>query len=111
MNGVNYTDNTAQFHRLLDRNINSALNEMGKFGVKKLTKHAAKDTGFMRSRNDYKVTMGNWVDIGNYGCDYSIFQEFGTYKMTGQPFVRPTAFNYQNNFIRIFKREITKGIR
>lgn len=107
---VRMTNNVEVFNRNFRNNISTALNEMGRFGNNKLNEHAAIDTGYMVSRNNYFV-HANHVDIGNYGCDYAIYQEYGTYKMPAHPFVRPAALNYQGHYRTIARIALSRGMR
>jgi HK97 gp10 family phage protein len=99
-----------QFITQLQKNEKEALKQVGIFGENKLNKYSPVDTGFLKSRNDYQ-TGNHYVDIGNYGCDYAIFQEFGTYKMSAHSFVRPTAYNHTNDISRIIVTNLKKGMR
>ena len=66
--------------------------------------------GFLISRNTYKIGS-HYVDVGNYGCDYAIFQEFGTYKMSANSFVRPTAYNHISYMRQIIVNNLRNGMR
>lgn len=94
----------------LGRNIPNALNKTGEVGISKLNKHVPVDTGFMKSRNAY-ITGSNYVDIGNYNCSYNAFVELGTYKQHAKPFVKPSAFNYVNEYERVLVNELKRGMR
>lgn len=105
-----FTNHIPEFIRLLNRNEQDALKKVGIWGESKLNRYAPQDTGFLKSRNTYQI--GNhYVDIGNYGCDYAIFQEFGTYKMKSHAFVKPTAFNHTNEITRIIASSFRNGVR
>ena len=96
-----------KFKRQLKDNERAALEAMGKFGVKMMDKHVPLDTGFLMSRNTY-VISGNELYLMN-DCYYAIYQEFGTYKMKAQPFMRPAA-GYTAQYKQIAAMYMSKGM-
>lgn len=98
------TDNTDRFLIQLDSNNTKALNDIGNFCLNKMDELAAVDTGYMRSRNKKEV-KSNQLILSN-DCEYAIHQEYGTYKMKAQPFMRPSAFNYINDIKRILLNDL-----
>lgn len=108
---VRFHSNLNNFQSIFKRNIKNTLKELGEFGKSRLDIHAAIDTGFMKSRNRYKIINIRKVRIGNFGCEYNIYQEYGTYKMNAHPFVRPSAFNYSSYYRIIGINGLSRGLR
>jgi HK97 gp10 family phage protein len=96
----------AQFLRIYDEKKYQTLDEIGRFCKSKMDEYAAVDTGYMKSRNDYKVTkyFKQKLELKN-DCEYSGYIEFGTYKMMAQPFMRPAVFNHLSEI-----RAIARGV-
>jgi len=105
---VRIKDNSRAFLAKVKSNNLAALNEIGSFSKGKMDTLAAKDTGYMVSRNRYDV-QGNKVTLSN-DCDYAIHQEYGTYKMRAHPFIRPAAFNYHSEVINILIKNLSRGM-
>lgn len=64
---------------------------------------APKRTGFMANNilvEPVKKTATSVTGIVNAKADYSSFVEFGTYKMSAQPFIRPAVSAAQSLFIK-----------
>lgn len=69
-----------------------AMVKVGRFCVSKMDYYVAVDTGYLKSRNDYKIA-GKAIRLIN-DCAYAGFQEFGTSKMRAHPFIRPSVYNH-----------------
>jgi HK97 gp10 family phage protein len=87
------TNNIPSFLDIFRRNRINTLHALGKFCKGKMDYYAAVDTGYMKSRNDYRITMDKNLKLIN-DCYYAGFQEFGTYKMNSQPFMRPAVYGH-----------------
>jgi len=98
-----------EFIKQLKINNLSVLNKLGEFLVSKMDYHVPVDTGYLYSRNTYKIE--NEILFLMNDCDYAIHQEFGTSKMKAQPFMRPSALNYQSDLKRITLDYLGKGMR
>lgn len=64
---------------------------------------APKRTGFMANNilvEPVKKTATSVTGTVNAKADYSSFVEFGTYKMSAQPFIRPAVSDGQSVFIK-----------
>jgi len=72
--------------------------------VQAQAKHIApKRTGFMANNilvEPIKKTATSVTGTVNAKADYSSFVEFGTYKMSAQPFIRPAVSDGQSVFIK-----------
>lgn len=74
-------------------------NFLPKAGVevqKRAVKLAPVDQGRLKGSIKYKVT-GDKVIIGT-NVEYAAYQEYGTYKMTGKPYMRP-ALDQKRKFL------------
>jgi HK97 gp10 family phage protein len=64
---------------------------------------APKRTGFMANNilvEPVKKTAASVIGTVNAKADYSSFVEFGTYKMSAEPFIRPAVSAGQSLFIK-----------
>jgi HK97 gp10 family phage protein len=106
------TNNIPSFMNLLRRNQTNTLHEIGRFCKSKMDYYVAVDTGYLKSRNTYRLTGGllgkNLVLLNN--CHYAVYQEFGTYKMKGTPFMRPAVYNHLSEIQSIAGRSMGVGI-
>lgn len=105
---IRHVNHTWKFKSKLNENKKNALNAVGKFLVKKMDYYVPVDTGYLRSRNEY-VIANNELYIQN-DCHYAIFQEFGTYKMKAQPFIRPSVMNHKTEIGQIIAEELGRDI-
>jgi len=104
------TNNVPRFLNLFRINQHRTLNKVGEFCKGKMDYYGAVDTGYLRSRNRYKVTIfGKNLSLGN-DCYYAVYQEFGTSKMKAHPFVRPAVYNHLGEIKAIAGRELGRGI-
>lgn len=75
-------------------------------------RNARVDTGYMRNNIDidYIKASGSTV-TGRYvaRADYSSYNEYGTYKMSAQPFIRVGVAEAHPYFISEIKRELAKA--
>ena len=106
---IRHVNNSWKFKQKLDENKLNALNEAGKFCVGKMDHYVPVDTGYLRSRNEYKIAS-NELYLQN-DCFYAKFQEFGTYKMKAQPFMRPAVFNHKNEIGMIMAKELGRDLK
>jgi len=95
----------AEFIGIMDNKKYKALNEVGVFCVGKMDEYVAVDTGYLKSRNTYKVTkyFNQKLTLLN-DCEYAGFQEFGTRFMMAHPFIRPAMENHQHEINEIMRR-------
>lgn len=71
--------------------------------IDKAKQIAPKRTGFMANNilvEPVKKTATSVTGTVNANADYSSFVEFGTYKMSAQPFIRPAVSDGQSVFIK-----------
>ena len=87
------TNNIPSFFDIFNRNKVRTLSEMGRFCKEKMDYYVPVDTGYLRSRNDYRITMDKNLELIN-NCHYALYQEFGTSKMAAQPFMRPAVYGH-----------------
>lgn len=106
------TNNTPRFFNLLRRNENTVMHKVGEFIKNKMDIYVAVDTGYLKSRNFYRVDMNNRVMTGN-NSHYAAAQEFGrrdlpNYRFT--PFIRPAVYNHVDEIKQIGGRWLSNGI-
>lgn len=105
---IRHVNRFGKFKRQLTENERKALEAMGVFGVKMMDKHAPLDTGYLMSRNTYKIVQHELYLMND--CEYAKYQEFGTYKMKAQPFMKPSALNYKSQYKQIAINYLKKGM-
>lgn len=94
-----------EFLGILDNKKVEALNEVGKFCKGKMDQYVPVDTGYLKSRNTFKVTKFFYQKLTLLNdCYYAGFQEFGTVKMKAQPFIRPAMENHTSEIAEIMRR-------
>lgn len=69
------------------------------------------DTGALRSDINYKVAMSEKVVRIGTAIEYSPYVEYGTRKMTAQPFLRPAADNNRGNIQDCFDSAVNDAIK
>lgn len=106
---IRMVNRAGKFKSQLTENQRATLEEVGQFCVGKMDIYVAVLTGYLRSRNDYKIS-GNELYLQN-DCEYAIYQEFGTYKMPAHPFMKPAIYNHLGEIKRIFENGLTKGLK
>lgn len=68
---------------------------------------ATVDTGYMKSKITQSIKDGGMTGNVASEAPYSIHVEFGTFKQTAKPFMRPAL----NHVSPIFKTEITNAVK
>lgn len=108
--GVRVINRIGEFMGILDRRKRQVMEEVGDFCKRKMDYYVPVDTGFLKSRNDYKISgfFNLKLTLIN-DCYYAGFVEFGTSKMMAQPFIRP-AFENHIGEIRAIVRRVYSGI-
>lgn len=94
-----------EFLGILDNKKYEALKEVGEFCKTKMDFYVPVDTGYLKSRNTYKVTrfFNQKLTLLN-DAPYAGFIEFGTSKMRAQPFMRPAMERHQAEIQEIMRR-------
>ena len=90
---IQVTNNIPKFWDIFVGNKIKTLHALGKFCVGKMDYYVPRDTNYLASRNNYRITMEKNLVLLN-DCHYAGFQEFGTYKMNSQPFMRPSVYGH-----------------
>ena len=57
------------------------------------------DTGALKKSSGVELVNRTLARVG-YGTEYAKFQEFGTYKMSAQPFLRPAFMQAESVYAR-----------
>jgi len=106
------TNNIPSFLNRLRINQDTALTNMGKFGVSKMKIYVAVKTGFLRSRCGYRITgpSNNKNLVLFNDCYYAGYQEMGTYKMAAHPFMRPAIYNHISELKQLAGRYLGNGL-
>lgn len=101
---VRIVNNMSEFMGLLDRKKRMTVERVGEFCVDKMNYYVPVDTGFLRSRNRYKVSGFFKLKLTLINdCYYAGFVEFGTSKMIAQPFIRPAFENHLSEIRNIVR--------
>lgn len=101
------TNNINKAKTQFKQNKSNTLNEIGIFIKDRMDYYAPVDTGYLRSRNNYKVMNDSVLFLND--CEYAIFQEYGTRYQSGTPFMRPAAFNHLGDIQRIAINYLSRG--
>lgn len=94
-----------EFLGILDSKKFEALTQVGIFCKGKMDYYVPVDTGYLKSRNTFKVTrfFNQKLTLLN-DAPYAGFVEFGTSKMRAQPFMRPAMERHQAEIKEIMRR-------
>ena len=68
--------------------------------------YAPYDTGILRDSITYKI-HSDYATVGT-NTEYAVYQEYGTSKMTGQPFLRPAFDHNVKNIVSVTRQEMMK---
>jgi len=88
------------------QNVNNAMKEAGKEGVKNIKKETPVITGNLRDKNKYKLPEYNEIVFYN-DEDYSGYVNFGTWKQNANPFFQRGI----NNSLTAFKKIIYNNMK
>lgn len=105
---VRLVNRTGKFLSQLKSNDNDCLQAIGMFCTSKMNELVPVDTGFLRSRNTFRV-QNHEVMLMN-DCYYCIYVEMGTYKMPARPFMRRSATNYLGEVKAIIQIYMSRGM-
>lgn len=106
MLNVNITNNIPEVIRTKNEAIARGLEKIGLTAERYAKGYAPVDTGRLRnSISHYRDHDGDAVIIGT-NVEYAIYQEFGTHRMKGTPFLRPAVNNHLNEYKNIIKSEL-----
>ena len=103
-----YINRKGKFKAKLKENERATLEEVGKFIKSKMDTYVPVDTGYLKSRNEWGIQQ-NELYVQN-DCYYAKFQEYGTYKMRAQPFLRPAVFNHKKEIREISIKTMGRNI-
>lgn len=92
-----------EFNRILTQKKEVLKTRIGEFCYEKMNYYVPVDTGFLKSKNQYK-DMGDTIRLIN-DCPYAGFVERGTRKMIKQPFIYPSLFNHLTEI-----KQIVRGV-
>ena len=83
---------------------------LAQYVAKRAREYAAVDTGYMRDHTVAKQTGEGKADVVST-APYAEFQEFGTYKMAAQPFLRPALADAAVHGPSMSAKDINREIR
>ena len=89
---VRIVNNINSFQNILRGRQNKVAEKVGQFCLRKMKLYVPVDTGFLKSRCQYKVSgfIFKKVSLKN-DAYYASYVEYGTFKMEAQPFIRPSV--------------------
>jgi len=105
---IRLINRTGKFMSQINENQKTTLNYVGKFIVQKMNYYVPYDTGYLMSRNEYVIKQ-NELFIQN-DCKYAGYQEYGTYKMKAQPFMKPAIYNHLGEIKTLFREGLSRGV-
>lgn len=86
----------------LKSNQMNSYQEVARIILKYMDKYVPVKTGNLKSHN-YTNFSSNGVNAGNT-CKYAGFQEYGTSKQSGTPFIRPAVYNHIGEIYQALRR-------
>ena len=95
-----------EMKEISDMKIKQALERCGGIWETSAKAHAPVDTGRLRNSIEHHAE-GDDTMVVETNVEYAIYQEFGTSRQRGTPFVRPSG--YEN--VQTFKTEIEKTLK
>lgn len=102
MNGFN---RILEFIGIIDRKKYESLMAVGEFCKGKMDFYVPVDTGYLKSKNRYKVTKAFYHRLRLLNdAEYAGYVEFGTSRMQAQPFIRPATERHQREIQQIIRR-------
>lgn len=105
---IQIVNRAGKFMRQLKDNELEALKAVGEFCKNKMDEKVPIDTGYLKSRNEYKIAS-NELFLQN-DAHYAGYVENGTSKMAAQPFMKPAVFNHLGDIKRITAEYLKKGV-
>lgn len=110
ISGVRMDSNVKEVLAALEGKRFEALNAIGEAAVVHAQDACPVDTGNLRASIMHQVISEDTVEIGTASgyapykpVDYAPFVETGTSRMAAQPFLRPAAENYADEYKEIFQ--------
>jgi HK97 gp10 family phage protein len=83
---------------------------MAQWVAKRAREYAAVDTGYMRDHTVAHKTGDTTAEVIST-APYAAYQEFGTYKMAAQPFIRPAIADGAIELPDLAAKEVNRYIR
>jgi HK97 gp10 family phage protein len=105
---IQLVNRSGKFLQQINENQKAALELVGEFIKGKMDIFAPVDTGYLKSRNGWVIQKNELYAYND--CPYAVYQEFGTYKMKAQPFMRPAVNLYQREIEEILEMGFKRGI-
>lgn len=93
--------------RISDEAVKRALNVWGQSYENHAKTYAPVDTGRLRNSINHKP-QGNDTEVVQTNVEYAIYQEMGTSRQRGTPFMRPAGENHVAEYKSIIESELKK---
>lgn len=103
------TNNINKVIKQLQNNEIDTLEAIGSFCKGKMDIYVAVDTGELKSNNTYKV-VNKMLSLENK-TPYAGFQEYGTSRQAGTPFMRPAVYKHLSEIEKIAAANMSKGLK
>lgn len=100
-------DNIEQIKAFADEAVARALEQCGAVWETSAKDHAPVDTGRLRNSIEHHAE-GNDTMVVATDVEYAIYQELGTSRMAGQPFIKPSGESLVPTFKNIIENELKK---
>lgn len=103
---VRYTSHKKEALAKIEAAIPKALEIVGGTAERHVKEITPVDTGRLRNSIAHAMVGNNATAVGT-SVEYAIYVEFGTYKMSAQPYLRPGIENHANEYAMIIKNIIS----
>jgi HK97 gp10 family phage protein len=111
---VRFVNRAGKFMSQLNANQTDALNKVGDFCVEKMQYYCAKRTGNLMRACKFQIVRNELALINDVvnpkGVPYAIFNELGTRKWAGQPFMKPAVYNHLSEIHQIMGNAFRRGM-
>lgn len=111
---VRVVNRSGKFMAQLNANQVDALNNVGYFCMDKMQYYCAKRTLKLQRHCRYQIVRNELTLINDVvnekGVPYAVFNEFGTRKWPGKPFMKPAVYNHLTEIKQIMGNAFRKGM-
>lgn len=104
MSSVEFTSHADEVKQAKDQAVSMALEKIGLIAERYAKGYAPVDTGRLRSSISHE-TDSDSAYIGT-NVEYAQYQEFGTSRQKGTPFLRPAVENHLDEYKKIAENEL-----
>jgi hypothetical protein len=111
---VRIVNRSGKFMSQLNANQTNALENVGSFCVDKMQDYCAKRTLRLQRHCKFRIVRNELVLVNDVvsdkGISYAIFNELGTRKWIGQPFMKPSVYNHLTEINQIMGNAFRRGM-